>query len=147
MVMRAERRKSTPRFLQIDLTLSHSYLHFLSQRSMDPLHRMPVPCPLDRFIAAASADGGRFMASSKAFRIAIGKEEGQKNKRLETPSAHLASSQAEDTRKRFERDVVEADGNHEQKRLWLDLSVDEQDEFICRIFAPSILGGFFDDDL
>ena len=114
---------------------------------MDPLHRMPVPCPLDRFIAAASTDGGGFIASSKAFRIAIGKEEGQKNKRLETPSAHLASSQAEDTRKRFERDVVEADGNHEQKRLWLDLSVDEQDEFICRIFAPSILGGFFDDDL
>mmetsp|Transcript_33782 Transcript_33782/g.99548 ORF Transcript_33782/g.99548 Transcript_33782/m.99548 type:complete len:107 (-) Transcript_33782:272-592(-) len=103
--------------------------------------------PLDGFTSAATTtDDGSFMVSAKAFRTAIGKEESQKNKRLETPSAHLASSQAEDTRKRFERDVVEADGSAEQKRLWSELSVDEQDEFICRIFMPSILGGFFGDD-
>lgn len=102
--------------------------------------------PLDRFVAAATTGDEVFIISSRTFRSAIAKEESQHNKRLETPSAHLATSQAAETRKRFERDVVEADGNAEQKRLWSELSVDERDEFICRIFMPTILGGFFDDD-
>ena len=102
--------------------------------------------PLDRFVAVATTDDQVFMVSAKAFRAAIGHEESQHNLRLETPSAHLATSKADETRKRFEREVVQTDGNAEQKRLWSELSVDEQDEFICRIFMPPMLGGFFDDD-
>ena len=102
--------------------------------------------PLDRFVAAATTHDKAFMASAKAFRAAIGQEESQHNLRLETPSAHLATSKADETRKRFEREVVEPDGDAEQKRLWSELSVDEKDEFVCRIFMPPMLGGFFGDD-
>ena len=102
--------------------------------------------PLDRFVAAATTNDKALMVSAKAFRTAIGQEESQHNKRLETPSAHLATSKADETRERFERDVLETVGNVEQKRLWSELSADEQDEFICRIFMPPMLGGFFDDD-
>lgn len=109
----------------------------------------------DRFVSAAAREPLRTAAHK--FRDAVrAEEEGQSDDRdegrrpLATPSAHEADRRATETmdnlRSRFEEGVLEAEGTPEQRRLWSRLTADGRDEFVARLFAPPVLGGFFGDE-
>lgn len=104
----------------------------------------------DHFVVAAMR--GPFRAAAREFRDAVRAEEengdGDQD-RLATPSAEMAERRATETmersRSRFAR-VVEETGTADQWRLWSQLSADSRDEFVARLFAPPILGGFFGEE-
>lgn len=91
---------------------------------------------LERLISASKEEP--FCSSVKSFRDLVQKEE--KNGRLSNPSAEDASRRAERLRLRFSKEV------DDKLLLWTKLSSDQQDEFICRMFLPHVLGGLFEDD-
>jgi hypothetical protein len=94
----------------------------------------------DRFLSAALREP--FTTAAREFRDKIRAEE---DGRLETPSAEAADRRARKTRLRFATEVVEqvASTTPEQHDLWSLLSPDSQDEYLCRLFLPLILGGLY----
>lgn len=59
----------------------------------------------------------------------------------ETPSAALALAEAAELRQRFTDNVVRARGSTKEQETWQDLSNDDRDEFLSRLFLPRGLGG------
>jgi hypothetical protein len=96
---------------------------------------------LDSFMAAARAEP--FYTAARELRNTI---QGDDKHRLETPSAAEALVGAQKTRTRFTTELVEAVGTQDQRQLWIQLGLNLQDEYICRVFLPIALGGVYGDD-
>jgi hypothetical protein len=95
---------------------------------------------LDSFMTVARAEP--FYTAARELRNTI---QGDDKHRLETPSASEALVGAQKTRIRF-TELVEAVGTQDQRQLWIQLGLNLQDEFICRVFLPIVLGGIYGDD-
>jgi hypothetical protein len=95
---------------------------------------------LDSFMTAARAEP--FYTAARDLRNTV---QGDDKHRLETPSAAEALVGAQATRTRF-TELVEAVGTQDQRQLWIQLGPNLQDEYICRVFLPIVLGGIYGDD-
>jgi hypothetical protein len=97
----------------------------------------------DRFLSSALREP--FTTAAREFRDLIQAEEAG---RLETPSAEDADRRVRKTRLRFVAEVVEqaeSATTPEQRELWSLLSSNRQDEYLCRLFLPPVLGGLYGD--
>ena len=63
-------------------------------------------------------------------------------KRLENPSARAATDRALAMRVEFSN-LVQESGTSEQREAWLALNTEQCDEFLCQVFLPKEVGGFF----
>jgi hypothetical protein len=100
-------------------------------------------------LASATLDSFMTVARTEPFYTAAGElrnaiQDDEKH-RLETPSAAAALVGAQATRNRF-TELVEAVGTQDQRQLWIQLGPNLQDEYICRVFLPIVLGGIYGDD-
>jgi hypothetical protein len=95
---------------------------------------------LDCFLTVARADP--FYTASRQLRNTIQRDD---THRLETPSATEALVGAQATRTRF-TELVETVGTQNQRQLWTQLGPNLQDEYVCRVFLPIMLGGIYGDD-
>ena len=67
------------------------------------------------------------------------------NHNNETPSAFMATREAQAMRQDFTQRVVHSMGSHEQAQ-WAELTEDTQDTFLCHLFLPPGMGGFLPED-
>jgi hypothetical protein len=98
--------------------------------------------PFGRFLSASKREP--FYSNVRTFRDLIQRE--KDFGRLNTPSAFDAERRVEMMRLRFADVVLKGAGTGMPFESWSMLSPDRQDEFICLLFLPRVLGGLFDDD-
>lgn len=64
----------------------------------------------------------------------------QQRRRLENPSAAMATDLAQETHMQF-TELITKSGNLDQRQFWSEMSQECCDEFLCHIFLPGEAGG------